>query len=153
MTSALGFVSFARPYRPMSASLRSPSFLGNPCLRALLYDPGRANSLRCEPVLPSTFRDGVGLCTFFTGLNHTARTLTTYASPFGSPLGRKARFQLCLPALAGRGSVPAGFQLEVSAHGILLNQTLAGAPRRRGGFAAALWNDRTFLGRAKVLRG
>ena len=87
-----------------------------------------------RPMLPSAFPDGVGLHTFFTGLNHTARLLAVYASAPGSPRAPQDSLPAVPSALAGRGWLPAGFQFEVSAHGsILLNQTLAGAPGRMGG--------------------
>ena len=38
-------------------------------------------------MLPSAFPDCVGLCNFFTGLNHTARALAVYASSSGRPMG------------------------------------------------------------------
>ena len=77
-----------------------------------------------RPMLPSAFLDGVGLHTFFTGLNHTARSLAVYASAQGSPPAPQDALPAAPSALAGRGWLPAGFSFEVSVHGILLNQAL-----------------------------
>ena len=90
-----------------------------------------------RPMLPSAFPDGVGVHTFFTGLNHTARPLAVYASDTRSPSHPQDSLPAVPSALAGQDWLPAGFQFEVSAHGFLLNQTWAGAPGRRGGGRAA----------------
>jgi hypothetical protein len=73
-------------------------------------------------MLPSAFPDGVGLYGFFTGLNHTARVLVVYASSSGRPSDARLTSS-CTFGLGWAGFVPAGFHFEVSAHGILLNQT------------------------------
>jgi hypothetical protein len=56
--------------------------------------------------------DGVDLDDFFTRLNHTARTLAVYASPWGRPFRRKTRFRLYLRPWPDGVGYPRGFSLK-----------------------------------------
>jgi hypothetical protein len=107
----------------MSASMRSPSSLENPCLRALLYDPGGADlrlfaASRC--CLPRFLTASASTSSLRGSITRPACSLSTLRLRVAPPT------QDSLPAvpsaLAGRAWLPAGFHLEVSAHGILLNQ-------------------------------
>ncbi len=79
---------------------RSPRFLGDPCGRALLSDPGGASApgLFSASVLPSAIRTASASATIkLSGLHHTAHPLAVYASRPRSPM-------------AAQDSLPAGDQ-------------------------------------------
>lgn len=108
---------------PAVETARSPGFLGNPPVHALLSDPGRiaAPDHRASPYLCAcdvAFRtfDCVGSdYVFLTRLHHTACTLAVYASWPRSPVTacqpRKTRFRLVV-RLAGRDSNPLGSSVK-----------------------------------------
>src|SRR5258705_12087382 len=84
-------------------------------------------------MLPSAFPDGVGLHYFLYGAQSHGPTRSLSTLRLRVAPSPQDSLPAVPSALAGRAWLPAGFQLEVSAHGsILLNQTLAGAPGRSG---------------------
>ena len=135
----LRFVSFAPLYRLATASTRSPSSPGSPRVRALLYDLGRVCRRlpddRC--CLPPSLTASAS-ATFFTRLDHTARTLAVYASAFGSPLCGKTRFRLYLRPWPGGVGYPRGIFLRFQ----LIAFSLAGGvwrTRKPGSSEVLIW--------------
>jgi len=122
LLAGLGFTSFPsfRCTVPKERRRRDlPAFQ-----ESLVYVPcslTSAESVRF-PAADVVFRlpDGVDLDDFFTRLNHTARTLAVYASPWGRPCGARLASG-CTFGLGRTGLLPAGFLSEVSTHGILLS--------------------------------
>jgi len=124
-----GFMPVPRPAL-QTETARSPKFLGNPWLRALLFDPDGTSALGlcCASVLPSALCTASAPATnILSGLHHTAHTLAVYASQDGSPRHHARLASGCLASFAGRAWVPAGFLRKVSVHLILLAQASLGA--------------------------
>ena len=120
------FVSFVLRYRTSAQTTRPPRFLGNPPVRALLFDPGRINVpvhrasalLLLTSVLPSALtKASAPALDYFGAPSHSPharclRFVVTVAR--GVARLRKTRFRLV--DLLGRTRFePAGFQREVSA--------------------------------------
>ena len=90
-----------------------PRFLGNPCTRALLFDPGETfmpghfgMSAR-----PSAYQTASALATStFSGLNHTAHVLAVYTSPPGLPQTAQDSLPAAGQALPGGLLPPPGFR-------------------------------------------
>ena len=103
------FVSFTPLYRSIRRRRDLPAFQ-----ESLVYVPCSMTSV--EPtlgwMLPSAFPDGVGLDSFFTRLDHTARTLAIYASSSGHPSDARLASG-CTNGLGRAGLVTRG----VSVHG------------------------------------
>jgi hypothetical protein len=90
-----------------------PRFLGNPCERVLLADPGGIADVRPLRRRDAAFRSyydvgsrEVGI----SGLHHTTRSLAISASQPGSPRDHARLASGCWPGSAGRGWLPAGFR-------------------------------------------
>jgi hypothetical protein len=77
-----------------------------------------------RPMLPPAFPDGVGLHEFLYGAQSHGPTRSLSTLRLRVAPSPQDSLPAVPSALAGRAWLPAGFQLEVSAHGsILLNQT------------------------------
>ena len=83
---------------------RSPKFLGDPCLHALLFDPGGPLASGHSDARDVAFRiyNYVGSASGLSRLNHTAYRLPVYASQPGSPPHHATLGSGWWPALAGQ---------------------------------------------------
>ena len=100
-----------RPGRLLAVETgRSPKFLGDPCLHALLFDPGGPLASGHSDARDVAFRiyNYVGSASGLSRLNHTAYRLPVYASQPRSPPHHATLGSGCWPALAGSGPAPAG---------------------------------------------
>ncbi len=135
-SAALRFLR-AEPYRPMSASMRSPSFLGNPSRACPALRPRR--SLPCGRYCLPPFLTASASTNFFTGLNHTARHAHCLRFGPGIAPGTARLASSCAFGLGWAGLVTR----RVSSRGFSSWQhppqpDLAGAPGRREGGVRAL---------------
>src|SRR5258707_3298097 len=139
----------ARPYRPTSASSRSPSFLEIP-LRACPALRPRWSLPRGRYCLPPSLTASAST-SFFTGLNHTARRARCLRFGSGSPLRRKTRFQLYLrPWLDGVG-YPQGFNSRFQLMAASSSTRLGWRTREigRSGASEIQNGDATLIGRVR----
>ena len=146
LAASLRFLRSAVPLPPMRRDLPHPEatgpprFLGNPCVHALVYDPGGSSAPSPSPQaafqrvdVAFHFSDSLGTHRFiaFRGSIQGFHARCLRFAIRGLPSGpRKTRFRLGA-SLGRRGPRDLhGFQCEVSAFyiGILLTQALPGAP-------------------------
>ena len=94
-----------RPGRLLTVETgRYPKFLGDPCLHALLFDPGGPLASGHSDARDVAFRiyNYVGSASGLSRLNHTAYRLPVYASQPGSPPHHATLGSGWWPALAGQ---------------------------------------------------
>ncbi len=113
----------------------SPRFLEDPTMNVPCSPtpagPPRSATAALWCCLPPNGRRRLPRQILISGFNHTAHSLTVYASQSGL-LHRHARLASgWLANLSGRGWLPAGSQRKVSDHLILLSQASPGAPKSK----------------------